>query len=603
MAAPNDAYKLSAFNGKICATGSARVRYILYRMNSAESKCIYHEDGSIDFRYVEFDATRETFMAAEAVATPVYIDEEYIKLRQYVMLLPYSLASQWEQVKPQMRRPLMSHQTEYCALAYPKAGMFNGSEQGTGKTATAIALAHAWRSKFTIVVSPKSIMEHWFMEWHEVLADSELERSVIIPLMYSDSSSMPVSQRLDILGGLLLGAAGDKQVVIITNYEALQNITEFILDPANMIDIVNLDLFVVFDEAWKLKSPKAKVTKAAMAISNIAEHVMCSTGTPVGQGVTDLWSQLSIVQKGVDMEPHKDWDANYIEYAWVTANGRAAKKAIGCKDPIGLMRRIAPFFYRASKASCLDLPPKLPVRRIVLEFSPEVMKIYKDVERDGEAALGDGLSLMGMRRTLLLLQQICGGFVFNPDGVYEEEEAGQPHDLRLRLLHSPKMAWLIDYAQDELIGEPTTRVLIWCKFNSEVMHIQIELEKILGEGRVVACHGKMKENLEEVRESYNSRDPDGVQVLVCQYKKMAYGHNLQATDHSINYSHTWSHVEKSQSGDRGHRLGRIGSIAFTELVIKDTVDLRVLHATDRLQDMHERYSPDTTSLAELMIGG
>ena len=99
--------------------------------------------------------------------------------------------------------------------------------------------------------------------------------------------------------------------------------------------------------------------------------------------------------------------------------------------------------------------------------------------------------------------------------------------------------------------------------------------------------------LEKLKASFNSRDPDGVQVLVAQIKKLAYGHNLQAGDRNIYYSHTWSHVEKSQSADRTHRFGRTAPVAYTELVVKGSIDQQILRATDSLQDMSERLTPDT----------
>jgi SNF2 family DNA or RNA helicase len=580
--------------------GSQSVRSMLLRMDGASVEEMLKEDGSLDFRYVSFDANRYTFMAAEAIMAPAFIAPEYLVLRSQVMRVVDDRMQAWLQARPALRRPLFAHQDEFCALAFGLHGMFNGSEQGTGKTATVVSLSSAWKIPFTFVVVPGiELVQQWFREWHDTLADSELEEQIVIPLVDASEpysvKPMPVAERMQTIRAMMHMAVGEgKRLVAITNYETLvplvKQLAEFFIE---------YKTFLALDEAWKLKSHRSQVSGAAMDLATHAERVVAMTGTPTGQGIGDLWSQLNIVQRGQEMEDFKDWDANYTLYSILPGKngGRMTKRPVGCKDPIGLMRRIAPVFYRAPKAVCTDIPPKLPVQRVVLDFMPEVAEIYKSVKKYGQAALGDGSSLLGERQTILLLQQICGGFLYNPDGTYTEEEAGQPHDLRLRLIHSPKMDWVRHAAENQWLGNPSYRVLIWCKFNAEVLHIAQELKKVLGDHRAMACVGDkthVKDSFTPaVKESFNSLDPDGMQVLVCQYKKMAYGHNLQGACHSVNYSHTWSHVEKSQSGDRAHRQGCTHSVEFTELVVRGTVDVTILHATDRLKDMSERYSPDT----------
>jgi SNF2 family DNA or RNA helicase len=259
------------------------------------------------------------------------------------------------------------------------------------------------------------------------------------------------------------------------------------------------------------------------------------------------------------------------------------------------MRRLGPSFYRATKATSLDLPPSPPARRILLDFSPETKELYKYVKEYGEAGLGDGSSLMGTRSTLIRLQQITGGFVFNPDGTYTEEDAGQPHDLRMRFINSPKMEWLTEYVNDTLAGDASIRCIVWCKFNTEVLHITAKLNKIL-DGRVAMAIGAVKTSeMEEIKASFNSRDPNGIQVIVANYPKLCAGHNLQSGDIHIRYSHTWSFVQSSQARARSERLGRNAPVQQIELAVRGTVDVDILRSLDNLGDLQVRLAPDTTS--------
>lgn len=567
-------YRLSALPSEqmICAIGDYSVTHELSRIDGAQKRP--YTTGM----YIAIPATRHAMMAVEAIAAPASTAPEYIELRKRVMGVPVKMLQEWREVAPQFRRPLMRHQEEFCALAYRRRGMFNASEQGTGKTATAIALSAAWGAKLTLVVTPKSIMRQWQGEYHSTLADPD--DMVVVPL-----DGLSVIDRAEALALMMPMAP---RLVAIINYDVITQLKQTILDVCAKYPVV-----LVLDESWRVKDRATKVTKATLEISKHCERVLCLTGTPVGQGVGDLWSQLCIIEgkEPPEMETYKQWIDAYERTIW-TSSGQ---KSLGCKDAVGMMRRMEPWFYRATKTSCLDLPEKLPVQRVLLEMPESTKRLYRQVKEDGEAALGDGSSLMGAMATALRLQQIAGGFAFNPDGSYTEEEAGQPHDLRLRLIGSPKVEWLQDFCRDRLLGDPTHRVVVWCKFNSEVMHIRRLLERVLsGENRVVEVTGKTSDtDLEEWIASLNSKAEDGVQVMVAQIKKIAYGKNMQGVDTNVYYSHTWSHVEKSQSADRSHRFGRVGPVAYYELIAKGTIDQTIVQCTDNLQDMSDRFAPDT----------
>ena len=553
-------------------------------MDGAQIQKVPKADGSIDFKYVSLNASRESIMAIEALSAPAFVAPEYMDLRRSIMQVPSELYQQWAPHCNTLRRPFLPHQHEFCALALNRDGIFNASEQGTGKTGPAIALLTAWNLRVNIIVAPKSIMSQWQKEHVLTLTREALQTLTIMTLI-----DRTIIERKDILSGVksMLDTGDLNRVSLIVNYEVLRDLEDELKELATAYPTA-----IIFDESWIIKNPNARSTKAAIRISDLCVRRMCLTGTPTGQGVADLWSQLRIIE-GKEIEPKKMWDQMYIRYIWT--GSPPTRRIDGCKDSIGMMRRIEPWFYRATKATCLELPPSPPPRRIVLDFAPETKELYKYVKEYGEAGLGDGSSLMGARSTLIRLQQITGGFVFNPDGTYTEEEAGQPHDLRMRFISSPKMDWLTEYANDTLAGDATMRCIVWCKFNTEVHHITHKLNKILG-GRVAMAVGKTTASeLDEMKASFNSRDIDGVQVIVAQYAKLCAGHNLASGDVHIRYSHPWSYIQSAQAKARSERIGQMAPMQQIELAIRGTIDMQILNSLDRLTDMSARYAPDTVS--------
>ena len=115
------------------------------------------------------------------------------------------------------------------------------------------------------------------------------------------------------------------------------------------------------------------------------------------------------------------------------------------------------------------------------------------------------------------------------------------------------------------------------------------LSDMLGPGSVSPVWGPIDDTvLLAIKDSFNSRSPDGVRVIVAQTSKIAYGHNLQGADFSIYYNHSWSYVERAQSEDRSHRMGRMTPVTYINLVYKDSIDEAVIRAQKRKTDLAEK---------------
>jgi SNF2 family DNA or RNA helicase len=307
---------------------------------------------------------------------------------------------------------------------------------------------------------------------------------------------------------------------------------------------------------------------------------MALCGTPWGNDVGDVWSQLRVVAPSVVPEGYWDFVQRYARLeVHRVARGRTVVKPVGVRDTDVLLRQVEPVWFRRSKESCLQLPPKTR-RREVLALPPATRSLYSAVKRDGLAALGDELALDGAREVAMRLQQIAGGH--RPEITLHRDFSGTWTPVPIK--DCPKIAWLRDFVASVLAPDPRARALVWCQFVAEVERVTETLQNILGRGRVVACYGATPDaELAVAKASYQSRDPAGVAVLVCQYQKMSAGHDLYATSHAIYFSPTWSWLLRSQSEDRGHRIGS-GGLQIVDLVAKATIDETVLARLGRKQD-------------------
>ena len=159
------------------------------------------------------------------------------------------------------------------------------------------------------------------------------------------------------------------------------------------------------------------------------------------------------------------------------------------------------------------------------------------------------------------------------------------------------MEWIKDYVRDKFVSDECRKMIIWCKFTREIERMHEELSRIMSKDTVKIVYGKTKD-LEDIKESFNTKAPGEIQIIVAQIKKLAYGHNLQGCDVNVYFSHSWSYIERAQSEDRSHRMGRVGAVQYYELEYIDTIDASILRAVERKKDVSLRLSPVTISREE-----
>lgn len=523
---------------------------------------------------IALPATRENFLALES--TWGYdTDWNYDHARKhYVAEVDPELlnSAKFDMVAAGLNlKDFDSYQLSYIARFRGQTGVLNGSEQGTGKTRMAWGLVASNMFTKPLIVTPKSVASEWKDEAQRI--------GVSMPVHLLNEGSL--MERSEVLAGIKTGAC-------VVNYEAVSDL-EF------AITMLQPDS-IILDEGWKIKDSQSEVTKVVKKIRNMpcVKSAQILNGTPIGNSAMDLMSQIQVVvndkatlaQFGCNSK--SEFASRYVETRQVKIGEgqRSVTKYGHCRNPEILITNLAPYWFRATKASLFDMPPKR-YHRYKFDMSPEMRLIYNKVEKGGESVLlGREDSLNGIQVTRLRMSQICAGHIPNlvSDEAVLSMASGDAQ--QLKSIDCAKTRWLRDYATDRLKPHPSYRVMIWCSFVNEVGRLATEIGRIIGSERVAAIYGDSMDSTQITltKESFQSRDPGGIQVIVTQIDKMAYGHNLQSSDAMIYYSHTYSYIARSQSEDRTHRRGRILPVDIIELVYKDSIDEDVMEAVERKED-------------------
>ena len=308
---------------------------------------------------------------------------------------------------------------------------------------------------------------------------------------------------------------------------------------------------VVLDEAQAIKSPDAKVTKAACQLD--ARHRLCLSGTPIENNLQELWSEFTFLMPGL-LGDRRGFAKRFRTP--IEKNNDPARR-------VQLGRRIKPFLLRRTKSEvAADLPPKHTILRRI-NLGPEQRELYEtirstlhDTVRKQLARLGAAQGRIVMLDALLKLRQVCC-------------------DPRLVKLPSARLVGGSSKLDDllDMIGEMVPegrRILLFSQFTSMLDLIKPRLAE--AGISFVELRGDTRDRAEPVRRFESGEVP----LFLISLKAGGRGLNLTSADTVIHYDPWWNPAAEEQASDRAHRIGQTKSVFVYKLIAADTVEDRIV---------------------------
>jgi hypothetical protein len=345
---------------------------------------------------------------------------------------------------------------------------------------------------------------------------------------------------------------------------------------------------IVVDEAQVIKNHQSETAQALRRLPQRSRLAM--TGTPVENGLGDLWSILDFANPGL-VGPR----TAFVEQltASTAGSGEKSAAAVGTAALIsgraatsggGVAVAAAPPVPRPEEAALRALNGLLVFRRTKLE--PEIAAELPDkvdkldhcamtAEQVGlyqavvDRLVADGLDAdVNARKGQVLaaitaLKQIC-----DHPAAYLGEDADTEAGLSGR---SGKLARLEEIVADVFAaGE---KVLIFTHFARWGERLAAYLTQTTKES-VNCYHGGLSRLArDEMVAAFQKRR--GAGALVLSIKAGGSGLNLTAANHVVLYDRWWNPAVEDQARDRAWRIGQTASVVSHRLVCPGTVDERV----------------------------
>jgi len=304
---------------------------------------------------------------------------------------------------------------------------------------------------------------------------------------------------------------------------------------------------VVFDESSRLKSHKAKRTKAAMHLSESMarehggeEFVILMTGTPAPKNPLDWWAQCEVAQPGFLREgsTYKMQE----RYAWTEkvdyGHGNVTKVTEWKEDEIAkLPRRLDGLVMVKLKKDCLDLPDKV-YETFDLKPSDEMARAAGLIARSSESAI----------QALTALRQLSDGFQY----VTRENESRET-----KWLGSPKLDKLQEIIEQH---EEVGRIVIYAGFHGSVDAIVDRLPSwgwnyVKYDGRGLRTDVDNVGSLADGVSYFQDAGSESPCAFVAHPASGGMGLTLTASPTIVYYSNDFDAESRQQSEDRIHRAG------------------------------------------------
>lgn len=419
-------------------------------------------------------------------------------------------------------------------------------DMGLGKTVQAIAYLVAVKENYegdaprrSLIICPASLVYNWESEIHRFAPGLTVE--TVVGGAGSRKEKIRKS-RVDIL---------------LTSYDLLKRDVEAYQEA--LFDTV----FV--DEAQNIKNHGTQTAKAVKALGCARRFAL--TGTPIENSLSELWSIFDFLMPGF-LGGYKHFKEKYEQPVAARQDEVAAER---------LRRMIRPFILRRLKKEVLkELPDKL--EEVVYSrmetaqreiYEARVQKLLDSLSRQSQEEYRVGK--LQILAELTHLRQLC----CDPSLVYENYNGG-----------AAKVDTCVELVNNAV--EAGNKVLLFSQFTSMLDIIRRRLDEA-GIGYYILTGSTSKEKRNELVKSFNG---DGPPVFLISLKAGGTGLNLTAASIVIHFDPWWNQAAQNQATDRAHRIGQQQVVTVYKLIMKDTLEEKILEMQERKAGLSEEIMAD-----------
>lgn len=401
-------------------------------------------------------------------------------------------------------------------------------EMGTGKTRVAIELIYHRLNKIDRVIwfCPVSIRS---------VIQKEIEK-------HSTLTNIIINSKTDVLSII-------NKKIIIVGIESMSSSNNVVL---KINKLITTKTFVIVDESHYIKGNKSIRTRRITNISQKSKYRLLLSGTPISQGIVDLYSQMRFLShKILKYNSFYSFSRNHLVYS-----KHYPGMIVNTLNKNYIANCIAPYIYQIQKSECFKLPKKI-YKTYSFYMSDEQQQIYNKTKTE----LLMDIDIYNFKSYTLFilftkLQQIVSGFYMDK------------HELLP--LNNDRLSLLVDIISNINVNE---KIIIWVKYKYNINTIEKELSK-LNDG-ISLIHGGLTsyEKDDNINKFRNEN-----RFLIATTSCGGIGITLNECNYAIFFNNEFKYSNRLQAEDRIHRIGQNKDVYYIDIVCKNSIDVRIMDA-------------------------
>ena len=446
-----------------------------------------------------------------------------------------------------------AHQLTALEKSWNKENYAYFMEMGTGKTKVLIdnlaMLYDKGKIDGALIVAPKGVVKTWYEQELPTHLPDHIEN---VSVLWQPNITKTQQEKLDTLFEIDTALH-----ILIMNVEALSTekgvkfATKFINSHKTMMAI---------DESTTIKTPSARRTKNIIGLGLNAKYKRIMTGSPITKNPLDLYTQCEFLDPWLlDFASYYAFRNRYAEMKTMHLRGRSIQVVDKFQNLGELSDVVKQFSYRVLKEDCLDLPPKVFIKRHIT-LTVDQKRVYEQMKKQAIAHLnGKVTTTMTVLTQLMRLHQITCGYVTADDGTTQQVESNRLNELM------------------SILEDTDGKVIIWANYQLSVGEIIQKIIKVYGKDSYVHYYGltPQEDRQDFIRKFQN--DPK-CRFIIGTPQTGGYGITLTEANTVIYYSNGYDLEKRLQSEDRAHRIGQKKTVTYIDLIAEDTIDEKIVEA-------------------------
>ena len=344
--------------------------------------------------------------------------------------------------------------------------------------------------------------------------------------------------------------------IIITSYGIIQR------DHAKL-EQLRFDI-IIFDETQVVKNLQAATTNAVRKLKGA--FTLALTGTPVENHLGEYYAIMDLCLPGL-LGSHDEFNRQ------INKEGTPAIQR--------LIQRTKPFVLRRTKQMiAAELPPKIETD-IRLELSPKQKLLYQRTVEEVKGQVQEAYQNHAVAQAriialtaILRLRQICLAPVLAAETASDV---------------SPKLEFLIE--QLEELRDEGHSALVFSQFTG---YLDI-IENGLKQQGLICLRLDGSTPVPQRKKLVNSfQDSTEPLVFLISLKAGGKGLNLTRATYVYHMDPWWNPAVENQASDRAHRIGQTGQVTITRLIMRHTIEEKMMELKARKFELYKALLEDGT---------